>query len=99
MSDKEKSSYYGNKKYRHLDQSESDALKELLPPSWPDRIILQVEKAIKKNKDSYPRVPSKTHLYALVNGMVKDFTFMPLIMDLALEKKKINEGIKQLANG
>lgn len=88
----EKSSYYGDKKYRYLSKNDSNALKDLLPPGWPEIIIEQVKK---KAKD-YPRIPSDTHLYALVNGRVRDFTFMPLVMDLALKKKSITDKIGEL---
>lgn len=97
MSDTEKlPTNYGKKKYRYLSQDDSDALKELLPINWPDRIIESVKKDLKKNDKAWPRVPSGQHLYSLVNGRIRDFTFMPLVKDLALEKKKITDEIKNI---
>lgn len=97
MTESKKSNYYGDKKYRYLSKQESDALKDLLPGSWPQIIINKVEAINKHKKGTFPRVPKPSHLYALVNGRVRDFTFMPLIKDLALEKKKISDEIKDLA--
>lgn len=97
MSDTEKlTTYYGDKKYRYLTKEQSDALKELLPPSWPDRIINMVKKDLKKNPNTWPRIPGKNHLYALVNGRVRDFTFMRLVNDLALEKMNITNELNKI---
>jgi hypothetical protein len=96
MSDTKKSTYYGDKKYRYLSKDESDALKSLLPVSWPRIVINKVEKALKKDKHSFPYVPKDYSLYAMVNGRIRDISFMPLIRDLALERKKINDDIKDL---
>lgn len=98
MSNKGNPTYYGNKKYRYLTKRESDSLKSLLPVAWPDVIIRKVRKSLKKNPESFPRIPSKQHLYALVNGRVRDFTFIGLVKDLALEHKQIKEEIKELVN-
>ena len=92
MSESKKSTYYGDKKYRYLSKEESDVLKNLLPTKWPEIII----ERIKAKKKDYPVIPKRAHLYALVNGRVRDFTFMPLIKELALEKKKISDEIKEL---
>lgn len=95
MSETSNSSNYGDKKYRYLPKEESDALKDLLPPNWP---VIVIDK-VKKDKKNYPRIPKSSHLYALVNGRVRDFTFMPLVKDLAQRKKKISDEITDLTRG